>query len=283
MATSSENNNSITTTKKRKYGTLDPQTFDGTRKPYSNINLLAIEQIYKLIAINTGLAYGSDVFVHNLPKKRTSRKPGGKVKILKSEDSVPKTVSLGYGELLRHSFQKILDYMMHEAPHELRLGADSYFLDIGSGYGKTVFHTKLAANVKESMGVEYLPERVNKAVEVMRLPSVNKLPLTGVSFCQADATSATLFCFTHLYCYDYVFSSETMSKLLPIVDKSNFKIYVCYSSPPKLRHFKIRWHNLGQIPVRTIGNEHFPCYFYSKKKPEQEKKEYKKKKCSNNN
>src|SRR5690554_4827346 len=84
-------------------------------------------------------------------------------------DAVPDSVSPGYGEIAMGSFSKIVHYMQHEgsitfnhliqAPLPLRMDSTSSFLDIGSGFGKCVFHTKIQALVQRSVGIEYVATR----------------------------------------------------------------------------------------------------------------------------
>jgi len=48
------------------------------------------------------------------------------------------TWSLGYGEITAGSFDKLLRYLVQEAPEPLRMRERSSFLDIGSGFGKVL-------------------------------------------------------------------------------------------------------------------------------------------------
>ncbi len=55
---------------------------------------------------------------------------------------------------------------IHSVPKHLQLKEESTFLDIGSGFGKCVFHTALTVKVVKSTGIEYVQSRHVKAVEV---------------------------------------------------------------------------------------------------------------------
>lgn len=79
---------------------------------------------------------------------------------------LPDTISAGYGELSWQGFDKITYWMQHEAPDFLRINQESTFLDIGSGFGKCVFHAKIRTGCKHSIGIECIQTRHQKALEV---------------------------------------------------------------------------------------------------------------------
>lgn len=85
--------------------------------------------------------------------KDAKRNPGGAPKRPRLEERP--TVSEGYGEATLGSVSRLL-HMLETLPEEdLRLGSNSTFLDIGSGFGKVVFHAKLFSGVNNSVGIEY--------------------------------------------------------------------------------------------------------------------------------
>ena len=159
----------------------------------------------------------------------------------------------------------LINYLVDD---KYKLTPSSSFLDIGSGFGKTVFHTKVAINVKESVGIEYLPMRYNKSVELLQkfkrtLSLSNKM--SGVSFQQGDATLIKSFNYSHIYCYDYVFSPSTHKKLIPILDKSPCKILVCYSNMDKLKKYGLmNFTEIGKLNVSTTGKQRFTVHIYMK-------------------
>jgi hypothetical protein len=70
-------------------------------------------------------------------------------------------------------------------PQELRIGPNSTFFDIGSGFGKCVFHAHVQLKLKKSVGIEYIPTRYRKAVELKyELEDRGHLDLSGVEMIQ---------------------------------------------------------------------------------------------------
>jgi SAM-dependent methyltransferase len=176
----------------------------------------------------------------------------------------PDTVSAGYGEITKAGFHKVLTYLQEEVDDNLKLTKDSSFIDIGSGFGKTVFHTKIVANVHTSDGVEYVGSRYTKSMELFQKFSTS-IPLSGVNFAQGDATQYKKFDYSHIYCYDYIFNETTHAALLPIIEKSKFKLFVCFSKPAKLAKFGVtKFELLYKFPVTTTGKQSFTVYFYKK-------------------
>ena len=174
-------------------------------------------------------------------------------------------MSAGYGEISKAGFHKILTYMQNDVDDELKITSNSSFIDIGSGFGKAVFHAKIVANVKTSDGVEYVSTRHIKAMELLQKFS-STIDCSGIHFSQGDATQYKKFEYSHIYCYDYIFNETTHAALLPIIEKSNCKLFVCFSKPAKLAKFGItKFDLINKFAVTTTGKQNFTVYFYKKK------------------
>ena len=105
----------------------------------------------------------------NLPEKRCRRSPSpsGAASLPEPDHSVSGTVAPGYAECTRKSFDQVCEWLCEKAPPDLRMGADSVFLDVGSGYGKCVVQARLRANVRKSIGIEYVYVRYLKGMEML--------------------------------------------------------------------------------------------------------------------
>ena len=70
--------------------------------------------------------------------------------------------------LMFHSDNRLLDYCGRagQCAEQWNLTNESSFIDIGSGYGKVVFHAALAVGVTRAQGVEYVQSRHDIAVSV---------------------------------------------------------------------------------------------------------------------
>lgn len=91
--------------------------------------------------------------------------------------SIPHTVAVGYAECRRGSFDDVCKWLCSEIlPLELRMGADSIFLDIGSGYGRCVVHARLRCGVKNSVGIEAVAARHVEAERMMRVHLPKQFP-----------------------------------------------------------------------------------------------------------
>jgi tRNA G46 methylase TrmB len=52
-------------------------------------------------------------------------------------------------------------------PDNLKITKNSSFIDIGSGFGKCVLHTRIQIGAKNCLGIEYVKTRNDKALEVL--------------------------------------------------------------------------------------------------------------------
>eukprot|EP01102_Stenamoeba_stenopodia_P007402 TRINITY_DN2071_c0_g1_i2.p1 TRINITY_DN2071_c0_g1~~TRINITY_DN2071_c0_g1_i2.p1 ORF type:complete len:453 (-),score=156.52 TRINITY_DN2071_c0_g1_i2:39-1397(-) len=211
--------------------------------------------------------------------KRTTKK--------KNNDNL---CSAGYGEVTRGSFSKVLKLMQTKVPSELRLDRDSTFLDIGSGFGKCVVHAKVMGNVSRSVGLEYVKKRHEVATEAFKwLKQHNKqkmknnnsnskhqqqpspppplLDLSGIELRNEDATKKRkgFNKFSHIYCFDYVFSQDTREKLAKLLAKTNFKLLACCTNPKRISAAGCpNLQLLHKFSIRTTGNQNFTMYLYRK-------------------
>lgn len=96
------------------------------------------------------------IFVHLLGIKRVPGAKRQKVEPKKEDQEHSGTVSEGYGEATLGSISRLLRTLETLEEEDLRLTRNSTFLDIGSGYGKVVFHARLFSRVSKSFGIEYL-------------------------------------------------------------------------------------------------------------------------------
>jgi len=194
--------------------------------------------------------------------------------------------SAGYGEITRGSFSKLLRLMQTKVPSELRLDQTSSFLDIGSGFGKCVVHAKVMVNVARSVGLEYVKKRHEIANEAFKwLKKHNKkstgsnqnisssseevplLNLSGVELKNADATKKRkgFNKFTHIYCFDYVFSQDTREKLARLLAKTDFKLLACCTNPKRIAAAGCpNLQLIHKFTIRTTGNQNFTMYLYRK-------------------
>jgi SAM-dependent methyltransferase len=210
--------------------------------------------------------------------------------------------SEGYGEMTEGSIERLLLLLREltsaelDAPLPLRtpekgqtiaeareangidLSEKSTFIDIGSGYGKVVFHAALTARVAKSVGVEYVPSRAQKASEVQaELLSGSKATsfmtsdacvLVSPSRCeleQGDATTWGAFKFSHIYMYDRVFNEKTLALLAKQFNRSNFKVMVTYQRVELWRRLGLR--NVSHVhsfTMRTTGGQNFKAYILVK-------------------
>lgn len=134
---------------------------------------LQVRWIYRAVNFLTELFFGVDKDLDHLPEKRKSIVPTNRsgADILNNPlpSLLPPQISAGYGELSWQGFDKIVHWMEQEAPDAIKLTSKSRFLDIGSGFGKCVFHARLRAQVARSVGIECIKTRHEKALEALHL------------------------------------------------------------------------------------------------------------------
>ena len=220
-------------------------------------------------------------------KKARIEKPG--------EDE--NAASEGYGEMTEGSIERLLQFLSElstaelDSPppsrtagegspgrdwKELDLCETSSFVDIGSGYGKVVLHAALSAKVSKALGIEYVPSRATKALEVQAdlldgsraFMTEEAIELVSPPRCvleHGDATTYGGFKFSHIYMYDRVFNEKTLELLAKQLNKSKFKVLVTYQRVELWRRLGLR--NIAHVhsfTMRTTGGQNFKAYIMIK-------------------
>lgn len=137
------------------------------------------------------------------------------------------------------------------------LDSDATFLDIGSGYGKVVFHAKLHTGCRAAVGVECVAKRVEISTQVQqglyseldRARLADDL-LKGVCFVAEDACQYDLFRYSHIYIFDRVFSEVTTSELAKVLQRSPFYVMISSRKPQV-------WWSCGLSKVQPVGKMRF--------------------------
>jgi len=264
----------------------------------------SIKRVYRVIDQKSFLVWGlsSDWMVPSTPSSSSSASapctrsavrlpltrcpqpspPGGAARDNASE---------GYGEMTAGSIQHLINHLvcmhMHLPDHLARNGhsqgakaatfwnltPESTFLDIGSGYGKVVFHFALAGAAAWARGVEYVPSRAAVANEVLAEVKQWSLecsdPLTAqrlerVELLCGDATKDPLISTSHIYIYDKVFSDETIERIAVILNCSPVRVFVSYQRPDTWRRLGLseKYIVSESFPMRTTGNQNFRCHIF---------------------
>ena len=159
---------------------------------------------------------------------------------------------------------------------DLNMCEESTFIDVGSGYGKVVFHAALSTKVAKSVGVEYVPSRAQKASEVQaELLNGDRAFMTDESrelvspprceLEQGDATTRGAFKFSHIYMYDRVFNEKTLALLAKQLNRSDFKVLVTYQREELWRRVGLRdVEHVHSFTMRTTGGQNFKAYIFVK-------------------
>ena len=270
------------------------------------------QSVYRYIDKKTYLDWGltSDWLVEGPRKRRSIGCEGSETPEAKSAEASPikkaktetpgeeeNAASEGYGEMTEGSIERLLQLLQElstadlDSPLPLRtpvkgqpawasngldLCEESSFVDIGSGYGKVVFHAALSAKVSKSLGIEYVPSRATKALEVqadlldgsrafMTEESVELMSPPRCVLEQGDATTYGAFKFSHIYMYDRVFNEKTIELLAKQLNKSKFKVMVTYQRVELWKRLGLR--NVAHVhsfTMRTTGGQNFKAYILVK-------------------
>ena len=211
--------------------------------------------------------------------------------------------SEGYGEMTEGSIERLLLYLktletvvlaprmqsvlprrnardasrpsIGTTDRSLNLTPDSTFIDIGSGYGKVVFHAKLSAKVLRSVGIEYVASRAKMAIDAKCMlidgkhafmtEEARTLLRDGCHLEHKDATTCGEFNFSHIYLYDKVFSVATLQLLAVQLNKSTYKVLVSYNRLEVWRRHGLKnVTEVGAMTMRTTGGQSFKAYVYVK-------------------
>jgi len=276
-----------------------------------------IKSVYRFVDKKTYLDWGltSDWHVSG-PRNRVSvqhylKPPQPSSNISKaapssqSGDEIDNSASEGYGEMTEGSIERLFCFLARidgkDSPASFKVStpqknperrstdiptsespsAESQansFIDIGSGYGKVVFHAKLGGKYSHSVGIEYVESRAALAASIrdeLLLRRNNLLStqarelLRSCVLFHADATKWECFNYSHVYMYDRVFNESTLSALAKRLNVSFFKFLVTYRRVEEwtrlgLRNIKL----LSSITMRTTGGQNFRAYVLCRKLPE---------------
>ena len=146
------------------------------------------------------------------------------------------TAQVGYGEISLGSTQQMFNIMMQISaliyknsflqkyiqgnPEDYNLGPDSYFLDIGSGFGKPNFHASLISGCS-SMGIEVVPVRAKVSEACLYDWKDQQSECSTISDIDFKESSYPSECFNTVYTVNFEVSLK------------NDTDFVCYWSKPK--------------------------------------------------
>jgi hypothetical protein len=235
--------------------------------PYHDDTKL-MEGVYTLFRQQCGSLHGADVDIANIPEKRArgaaTKQPG---------PNCSDSVSTGYAECTLDSFDKICRLLEETIePVDLRMGPDSVFLDIGSGYGKCVLHARFRVNVRKSVGIEYVGTRHASALEMLERHVPQRSPVVcarlraeeTIVLLQGDATSGAFTDVideaTHIFMFDVVFSAMGKEAMLSLLARRQFRVLVCCQPPHAVEALSLRL--LSKPRLRTSAQS-FVCYVYT--------------------
>lgn len=269
----------------------------------------SVRSVYRRIDKKTFLDWGltSDWSVDG-PRKRRSIGGDGdrteeasgaatakRIKV-ETEEEDGNAASEGYGEMTEGSIEKLFLLLRElssaelDAPLPVRtpvkgesrvdawsgldLCEESTFIDVGSGYGKVVFHAALSAKVSKAVGIEYVPSRAQKASEVQAelmgetraLMTEEARELVSPPRCvleQGDATTYGALNYTHIYMYDRVFNEKTLELLAKQLNRSKYRVLVTYQRVELWRRLGLRdFEHVHSFTMRTTGGQNFKAYVF---------------------
>lgn len=189
----------------------------------------------------------------------------------------------GYCENTLHSMSNLLrklDSLPDQTPNSdsmtcsLSLASpDASFVDIGSGFGKVVFHARLShPHLKACVGIEIDEGRHLVASDTLSLfsPYISEClsperPDPGIQFILGDAREQQQLDFTHVFMFDYVFPENVYDKLLPVLERSSFRILVTWRRLGFLQNHGLHSIELlDKLSLTTTGKQQLTCYIYRK-------------------
>ena len=230
-----------------------------------------LASLFRLYSQKCGPLHGADFTMSSLPEKRSRRPavPFGVPSVPQPDPSVPLAVSPGYAECTRQAFDALCEWLCEAAPPELRLSADSVFLDVGCGYGKCVVQARLRTAVRRSIGIEYVAVRYVMAYQMLTecIPAQFgslRARLAGVDLLHGDATEerfAEQFSeATHVFSFDWVFNAAGKAGVLQRVQQSSsVRVFVTCQRLGKLSGFR----KLHQMKLST-GVQTPTVYIYAR-------------------
>ena len=254
----------------------------GWSDPYDRLHPTTeqLEAVYALYTKYCSPMHGPDKDVGGLPEKRArtqrSLDPTPRAVMPPTDASIPRTVAVGYAECRRGSFDDVCKWLCSEMlPVQLRMGIDSVFLDVGSGYGRCVVHARLRCGVKKSVGIEAVTARHVEAERMMRVHLPKQFPSLfhsrrlqwdkTIQLLEGDATHLhvrpALLAATHVYMFDWLFNEDALSVILSILaGSSNFRVLVSCQKPDGMvmQKWGGAFHRLSMLTLHTTGGQHSP-------------------------
>jgi hypothetical protein len=232
----------------------------------------SLTSLFSLYAQRCNPSHGADFDMCNLPEKRSRKPPApsGLASLPEKDLSVPETVAPGYAECTRKSFDKVCEWLCEETPPHLRMGPDSVFLDVGSGYGKCVVQARIRANVRKSIGIEYVYVRYLMGMKMLtecipsQFASIHARLGDSVELLQGDATDEQFVeqyqMATHVFMFDWVFNSPGKEGVAKLIDEArDLCVLISCQRPGDLPQFR----KLHQMQLST-GKQHPTVYFYAR-------------------
>ena len=127
-------------------------------------------------AAHKAIHHTCDLYWSVLDDSPTHHRDANTSQITSSTTTFPDTVHARYGEMTYPPLDSLLLWLCRVAPSSVRLTSHSYFLDLGSGFAKCVIHARLRAQVRRSVGIEYVPLRHSKAYDALHHLRDGKAP-----------------------------------------------------------------------------------------------------------
>jgi hypothetical protein len=235
----------------------------------------SLNSLYSMYRRRCGPSHGADVDMSNLPERRSRRQssPSCLATLPEPDYSIPPAVTPGYAECTRKAFDNVCLWLCESAPLGLRMGADSVFLDIGSGYGKCVIHARIRAGVRRSIGIEFVAVRYEMGMEMLMecIPAQFERIHEGLGGCvellEGDATDEHEFASqydeaTHIFMFDWVFNPAGRAGVVQLIHDraSQLRVLVSCQRPEHMPQFQ----ELGQMQLST-GIQHPMVYFYKRR------------------
>ena len=198
--------------------------------------------------------------------------------------SGPRTArtSEGYGEATVATAEKLLRLLRRLTSYvpamsgwagPWNLDADATFCDVGSGYGKVIFHAKLNTGCRSAIGIECVAKRAEISTHALQglygeldRERLSDDLLRGVAFEAADATQYSSLDYSHLYMFDRVFSHCTLAALAKVLQRSSF--YVMISSRKPQVWWDVGLHKVqpvAKMRFKTTGREGCTAFIYINK------------------
>jgi SAM-dependent methyltransferase len=129
---------------------------------------------------------------------------------------------VGYGETGFDSIEAIINNFKD------KFNDDTIFYDLGSGFGKIVYHIGLLHNVKKSCGIEYSKERHEIALSFNKkydLPVAENIILINGNILDYDISDATVIYFDNTLFPQSI--NDSIYKMIPkgclVISRQQFK------------------------------------------------------------